>query len=108
MAPPAPPAPGRDPGGDPGLAGERTRLAWTRTTIAFTALGAAVLKTRLAEGVVIMALGGVTWLLGRFFHDPARGRRQEARLLAITATVVAAAAVALVISFLGRPATIRP
>jgi uncharacterized membrane protein YidH (DUF202 family) len=83
---------------DPGLARERTRLAWTRTAFAFAALGAAILKTRVVAGVVVIVLAAVVWALHRLSHDSTRIRPQ-ARLAAITATVVAAAVVALVIAF---------
>jgi uncharacterized membrane protein YidH (DUF202 family) len=92
---------------DPGLAGERTRLAWTRTAIAFAAVGAAILKSRVAAGVAVIALGGVVWLLGRLFHGAALARTQHARMLGITATVVAAAAVALVIALTGHSGGMR-
>jgi uncharacterized membrane protein YidH (DUF202 family) len=83
---------------DPGLARERTRLAWTRTAVAFVAVGAAVLKTQVAAGVIVIFLGAVVWAMHRVSDDSALGRPQ-ARLAAITATVVAAAVVALVIAF---------
>jgi uncharacterized membrane protein YidH (DUF202 family) len=38
---------------DPGLARERTRLAWARTAIAFAAVGAAMLRRELAAGVTV-------------------------------------------------------
>src|SRR6266536_4976476 len=39
---------------DPGLAGERTELAWTRTAISFAALGGAILKITPAVGVLVL------------------------------------------------------
>ena len=36
---------------DPGLARERTDLAWTRSAISFAALGAAMLHTNAVAGV---------------------------------------------------------
>jgi uncharacterized membrane protein YidH (DUF202 family) len=83
---------------DPGLARERTRLAWTRTAFAFAALGAAILKTRVVAGVVVIALGAVVWAIHRVSHYSDPGS-QRTRLAIITATVVAAAVVALVIAF---------
>lgn len=63
-----------DPDGrDPGLASERTDLAWNRSGLALLGCGAAVAKGvtvaepvpgRLAVGVTILVLGGVTWMLG--------------------------------------------
>ncbi len=83
---------------DPGLARERTRLAWTRTAFAFAAVGAAILKTRVVAGIVVIALGAVVWIMHRLSHDN-NLIRPQVRLAAITATVVAAAVVALVIAF---------
>jgi uncharacterized membrane protein YidH (DUF202 family) len=88
---------------DPGLARERTRLAWTRTAIAFAAVGAAVLKSHLVAGLTILALAGIVWGLRQLFRDTAVTRSQSARLLGVTLTVVAVALVALVLSFFGHP-----
>jgi uncharacterized membrane protein YidH (DUF202 family) len=50
---------------DPGLAGERTDLAWTRTSISFAALGAAMLRTSPVAGVLVLATATAVWLLGQ-------------------------------------------
>jgi uncharacterized membrane protein YidH (DUF202 family) len=96
------PGPGRARDFDPGLARERTRLAWTRTAIAFAAVGAAILKSHLVEGLVVLGLAGIVWGLRHLFRDTAVARSQPARLLGVTLTVVAVAIVALVIAFLGH------
>lgn len=88
---------------DPGLARDRTRLAWTRTAIAFAAVGAAVLKSHLAAGLTVLGLAAVVWGLRHLFRDAAVPRSQSARLLGVTLTVVAVAIVALVVAFLGHP-----
>jgi uncharacterized membrane protein YidH (DUF202 family) len=49
---------------DPGLAEERTELAWRRTAIAFTALGGALVKMNPAIGIPTLALSTMTWYLG--------------------------------------------
>jgi uncharacterized membrane protein YidH (DUF202 family) len=64
----------RDPEGiDPGLASERTDLAWNRSGLSLLACGAAVARgltigepvpARTAVGVTILVLGGLTWALG--------------------------------------------
>ncbi|HEX2312138.1 MAG TPA: DUF202 domain-containing protein [Thermomonospora sp.] len=42
---------------DPGLAYERTELAWMRTTVSLLALGAAVVKMAPVAGLVMLAMG---------------------------------------------------
>lgn len=58
---------------DPGLASERTDLAWNRSGLALLACGAAVARgitvgevvpARSAIGITILVLGGVVWALG--------------------------------------------
>jgi putative membrane protein len=57
---------------DPGLAAERTDLAWNRSGLALLACGAALLKgfppagvtAHQIVGAVILVLGGFTWGLG--------------------------------------------
>jgi len=78
---------------DPGLARERTSLAWTRTAISFAAVGGVVLKKDVAAGLVIIATAPAIWQLGRLtYHHPGR-------LKLVTATIVAVALVALVVAF---------
>jgi len=65
---------------DPGLAAERTTLAWGRSTMSLFACGAAVAKGvprvtghgRPLVGISMLALGGVMWLCGLPF---AKSRR---------------------------------
>ena len=59
---------------DPGLARERTELAWHRTAISVAALGAAILRIRLAAGVTILIISAVVWELGRLSRVPGAGR----------------------------------
>src|ERR1700685_4178962 len=78
---------------DPGLARERTSLAWTRTAISFAALGGAVLKANVITGLIILSIAPVIWQLGHV----SRGRTAPtdlpvigaARLFIITASIVA-------------------
>jgi inner membrane protein YidH len=59
---------------DPGLASERTALAWNRSGLALLACGAAVIRgfppagfsARHVVGVVILVLGGFTWAMGAY------------------------------------------
>ena len=78
------------PDGGGGLAPERTDLAWNRNALALLACGAAVLKgfpparlsARHVVGVVILVLGGLTWVLGAHAarrRFPRRGRSGPSR-----------------------------
>jgi hypothetical protein len=78
----------------PGLAQERTALAWTRTAISFAAVGGVVLKRDLIPGLILLALSPAIWQLGRLAY------RDQKKLILLTAAVVGVAAVALVISFI--------
>jgi len=77
---------------------ERTRLAWTRTAIAFAALGAAMLRSSPLAGGVVLALSVPVWAAARRALRPGPARRG---LLLVSATVVIVALVALVLALLG-------
>jgi uncharacterized membrane protein YidH (DUF202 family) len=86
--------PGDDPEErDPGLARERTSLAWTRTAISFAALGGTLLKANILTGAIVIAMAPVVWLLGRI----SRGRSGPAELPRVGATQLFAMAVAIVV-----------
>jgi uncharacterized membrane protein YidH (DUF202 family) len=87
---------------DPGLARERTELAWTRTAIGFAALGAAILKYRPVVGLPVLVLSAVVWRLGRLPGTAGAAEVRDRRLLLITVTTVGVSVVALVLSFLGQ------
>jgi hypothetical protein len=91
--PPGPHAPGPSGSPDPGLARERTALSWTRTAISFAAVGGIVLKREVVPGLILLVLAPVIYLLGRLAYS-----RPE-KLKLVTATIVAVALVALVVSF---------
>ena len=85
---------------DPGLARERTELAWTRSSIAFAALGAAILKFRPAAGAPILVFSVVIWSLGHVKRDEAGTAARRVLLVTIAVTLLAAAA--LVLAILGH------
>ena len=77
---------------DPGLAWERTSLAWTRTAISFAAVGGVVLRRDVIAGLILLAVAPAVYLVGRLAY----GRPGKLKL--VTATIVAVALVALVVS----------
>jgi len=81
---------------DPGLARERTELAWRRTAISYAALGAALLKASPAVGALVLAASGLIWGAGR------QARRR--RLLLVTVAVTSVSIGALVLALLARAA----
>jgi uncharacterized membrane protein YidH (DUF202 family) len=90
---------------DPGIVdpADRTQLAWTRTAIAFAAIGAAILKSSLVAGVIVLALAVPIW---------AAVRRTDRiptalRLPLVTVAVLLVATAALVIALIGHaPSTL--
>jgi uncharacterized membrane protein YidH (DUF202 family) len=77
---------------DPGLARERTALAWTRTALSFAAVGGVVLKREIVPGLILLAVAPAIYVLGRLAYT-----RPERHKL-VTATIVAVAVVALVVA----------
>jgi uncharacterized membrane protein YidH (DUF202 family) len=78
---------------DPGLARERTVLAWTRTAISFAAVGGVVLKKELVPGLTLLCLTPAVWWVGRLAYQ------RPVKFKVVTATIVAVTVVALVLSF---------
>ena len=91
---------------DPGLARERTSLAWMRTALSFAAVGGVVLKANVITGLIILAIAPVIWRLGRV----TRGKPADAglatigatRLFVITVSIVAVSLLCLVIAIFGK------
>jgi uncharacterized membrane protein YidH (DUF202 family) len=79
---------------DPGLAKERTALAWTRTAISFAAVGGVVLRRQIVPGLILLAVAPAIYIVGRLAYT-----RPEKHKL-VTATIVAVAVVALVVALL--------
>jgi uncharacterized membrane protein YidH (DUF202 family) len=86
---------------DPGLARDRTELAWTRTAISFAALGGVILKNRPYAGIPVLLLSALIWGLGRLTSAPGAGRARARHLLLIAVAVTGVSIAALVITFLG-------
>jgi len=86
---------------DPGLAMERTSLAWTRTAISFAALGGAVLKVSVAPGLIIVLMAPLIWELGRLRRPGAM------RLWLITVSIVAVSVLALLVALIGHTTPLR-
>jgi uncharacterized membrane protein YidH (DUF202 family) len=90
---------------DPGLARERTDLAWTRTAISFIALGAAMLRSNAVAGAVVILAGAAVWGLGHLSARdtaPSIRRRLHPRHIApmITAATTLTCLAALVMALL--------
>ena len=97
---------------DPGLARERTVLAWSRTGLSFLALGAVLVRVDPLAGLTVLALGGVVWLLGYFHHRsmwvaarPARWltRPRTLRLIAVGTALVALVSLTIAVLRVGPP-----
>lgn len=96
---------------DPGLAHERTQLAWTRTAISFVAVAGAILKSDPAAGAVLLVLSTVVWGLGRLAaREDYRFRRplgltvrRTLQLITGASTAVALTAIAIALLSLGHP-----
>jgi uncharacterized membrane protein YidH (DUF202 family) len=84
-----------------GFARERTDLAWTRNSIAFLALGIAILKFRPLVGIPVLAIGVVVWLVGRLLRTGDREPMASRRVLLVTVAVNSLALVALVLTLAG-------
>ena len=87
---------------DPGLARERTRLAWARTAIAFAAVGAVVLRKELLAGAVVLAMAPLVWWLGRIGSGAWEPEQRRSRLLLVTVAVTAVSLLAILVSLLAR------
>ena len=89
-------APGDPSAPEPGLARERTTLAWTRTAISFAAVGGVVLKRELIAGLILLSLAPAIYLVGRLAYS------RPGKFMLVTATIVGVALVALVVALTHR------
>jgi uncharacterized membrane protein YidH (DUF202 family) len=90
---------------DPGLARERTSLAWTRTAIGFAAIGAALLHKYVVVGVAVLVLSGVVQACGRLGRTGEVGQARPRPLLIIALVVTGIALAALAITVFGPPSS---
>jgi uncharacterized membrane protein YidH (DUF202 family) len=97
---------------DPGLARERTVLAWSRTGLSFLALGGILVRVDPLAGLAVLAMGGLVWLLGYFHHrsmwtavGAARWltRPRAVRLIAVGTALVSLVALAIAVLGEGGP-----
>lgn len=86
---------------DPGLARERTKLAWTRSSIAFAAIGGLILKTRPLVGAPLLILSAVIWSIGLMRRTPGQAGVARKRVLFVTICVTVIAIAALTIALAG-------
>jgi fumarate reductase subunit D len=94
------PADPDEPGvGDPA---NRTRLSWTRTAIAFAAIGAAMLKSSPIAGVVVIALSLPIWAAAHRVRHTTDGVSAASGLALVAVTVVLVAIAALTVALLGH------
>ena len=93
---------------DPGLARERTSLAWTRTAISFAALGGVVLKVNVVTGLIVLAVAPMVWQLGRIAESGSPRTQLPAvgvvRIRLITVSIVAVSLLSLLVALLGPAA----
>jgi hypothetical protein len=100
---PPPPPPDSGPP-DPGLSGARTSLAWTRSAIAFAAIGAAITKTRPVVGAPLLLFSAVIWLIGRSRRTPGLAGLAPRRVLTVAVSVTVVAIAALIIELIEQSA----
>jgi uncharacterized membrane protein YidH (DUF202 family) len=86
---------------DPGLARERTRLAWSRTAVGFAAVGAVLLKFELAVGLIVVAGAPVVWGAGRSAVRATSPGPLARRLLLVTVIVTLVSLLAVLVALLG-------
>jgi uncharacterized membrane protein YidH (DUF202 family) len=101
--------PGDDPEErDPGLARERTSLAWTRTAISFAALGGVVLKENVITGLLVLAVAPIVWQLGRVSRSGAARTDLPTvgatRLFIIALSIVAVSLLCFLLAIFGKSA----
>jgi len=81
---------------DPGLAAERTDLAWNRSGLSLVACGAVIVRglghapyppAHVVVGVCVLLLGALTWFLGAWYTRQRRTRSAQPTTMADLAPV---------------------
>jgi len=80
----------------------RTQLAWTRTAIAFAAIGGAMLKANPVAGLAVLVLSLPIWAVARQAGRSVGAQSSHRGLRLVTATVVLVALAALAVAFFGH------
>jgi uncharacterized membrane protein YidH (DUF202 family) len=80
----------------------RTMLAWTRTAIAFAAIGGAMLRVSPLAGLAVLAMSVPIWAVVRRASRAARAMSSVHELRLVTVTVVLVALAALTIAIFGH------
>lgn len=80
----------------------RTSLAWTRTAVAFAAIGGAMFKLSPVAGVVVLALSLPIWAVNHRRGGSVDGPYSPRRLRLVTGTVVIVALAALTVAIFGH------
>jgi uncharacterized membrane protein YidH (DUF202 family) len=80
----------------------RTRLSWTRTALAFAAIGGAMLKWSPIAGAVVIALSLPIWAVAHRVRHTADAASAATGLALVAVTVVLVAIAALGVVFFGH------
>jgi uncharacterized membrane protein YidH (DUF202 family) len=90
-----------EPDRDPGLARERTRLAWSRTALATTALAVTITKAHPVVGLPELAVCTLIWALGRRHLPGPTPHHSQRRTLLAAGVIVCVCAAALLAALSG-------
>lgn len=91
-----------EPNRDPGLARERTELAWSRTALAATALAGTITKAHPVVGLPAVAICTLIWALGRQHLPGPIPHHSQRRTLLTAGVIVCVCAAALLAVLSGR------
>ena len=84
---------------DPGVAMERTMLAWTRTAIGFAAVGTAIMRANVPAGLAVLAMSVPIWVVDRLTRRSVDTWLSARRHVLVSTTVIVVALAALAVAF---------